>query len=438
MPPPLPERYHLEVRIGRDGDTEQWLATDQALDRPVLLRILGPDTTPRRRDEFLTAVYRAAGVSHVHMAAIYEASAVPDGAYAVCEWGGGVTLSDRIASGETIPIHDFLANAAGLADALAALHREGVLHGVIDPSAVLYSSAHPAKLAAFGRPHSSGSAATDVRDLAATLELALVGPGTSDVAPSQVVNGLPATVDSALSQAKTGILDAAGLAQSLRSIPATAPPAVRSTSSWAWAIPAAILAIVALSLIVLGSSLETGTASPLMFPARPQPATSVAQATPAAVTTTAPQRHQETPAVVIGDLAAYDPFGDGSEQHSRDYGIDNLVDGDETTTWRTERYNDPLSQQKAGVGVAIGVTGRPSYFEAVLLSPGVHHTLYWAEQIPEDFGVWERIATGISEGGNLTVQLPARVGGGWLLWFTDVPGHEDGYYAELGDVRFLP
>ena len=49
MPPRLPDRYSLEVRIGRDGDVEEWLATDTELDRPCLVRVLGPESTKNRR-----------------------------------------------------------------------------------------------------------------------------------------------------------------------------------------------------------------------------------------------------------------------------------------------------------------------------------------------------------------------------------------------------
>ena len=60
MPPPLPERYQLEVRLGRDGDIEEWLATDVHLDRPVMVRLLGPEVDADRRSGFLAAVGQAA------------------------------------------------------------------------------------------------------------------------------------------------------------------------------------------------------------------------------------------------------------------------------------------------------------------------------------------------------------------------------------------
>ena len=76
MPPPVDERFKLEVRLGRDGDIEEWLATDTHLDHPVLIRLLGPDTSPERRAEFVAAVRAACVVSHPHLAAVYRWAAV--------------------------------------------------------------------------------------------------------------------------------------------------------------------------------------------------------------------------------------------------------------------------------------------------------------------------------------------------------------------------
>ncbi len=52
MPPRLPDRYSLNVRLGRDRDIEEWLATDEQLDRPVLIRFLPPDASPERIEAF--------------------------------------------------------------------------------------------------------------------------------------------------------------------------------------------------------------------------------------------------------------------------------------------------------------------------------------------------------------------------------------------------
>ncbi|HZJ48787.1 MAG TPA: serine/threonine protein kinase, partial [Acidimicrobiia bacterium] len=83
MPPPLPDRYRLEQRLGRDGDVEGWLATDTSLDRPVLIRVLGPETTLQRREQFVTSLQGASAVSHTHLANVYSAALIEGGAFSV-------------------------------------------------------------------------------------------------------------------------------------------------------------------------------------------------------------------------------------------------------------------------------------------------------------------------------------------------------------------
>ncbi len=72
MAPKLPERYQTQVRLGRDGDVEEWLATDTALDRPVLIRSLDASASVERRRLYTEAVRDAARVAHMHLAKVYE------------------------------------------------------------------------------------------------------------------------------------------------------------------------------------------------------------------------------------------------------------------------------------------------------------------------------------------------------------------------------
>ena len=55
----ISDRFRLEVRLGRDRDIEEWLGTDTALDRPVLVRLVSPEATDERRQRFLAAVRAA-------------------------------------------------------------------------------------------------------------------------------------------------------------------------------------------------------------------------------------------------------------------------------------------------------------------------------------------------------------------------------------------
>lgn len=435
MPPPLPDRYRLELRLGRDRDIEAWLATDTALDRPVLVRVLGPETTEERRLEFLDAVRGAAAVTHIHLAAVYAAAEVTDGAYSVTEWTGGVTMEDRLLAGEPMSLEEFSVNAPGLAGALAALHDEGVLHGDVDTSALLFSKAHPAKLGAFGRPPVAHSEAEDVAALADALETSLTGAPAGSTPPSQLIDGASPHIDTALEAARNGTITARELAAMLAALPTDRPQQDKHRWTWGWLAPAFLLVLLAVGLTALGLMLSSSPSSPVLFPARPPENTTTSLFSGLTTSTSTTTTLAGRPAPAIHTVASYDPFGDGYE-HDKE--LPRLTDEDPTTVWRTERYFDRLSLLKPGVGITFAVQGVPARVEVERIDDGVAWSLLWAPEIPPDFDGWERIAGGVVSGGSVSVQLPERSGGVWLFWLTDLPPQNDGFQASIGEVRFLP
>jgi len=432
--PQLPDRYQTQVRLGRDGDIDEWLATDTALDRPVLVRVLNADATPQRVAEFIASTRAAATVEHVHIVGVYEVAKSPaGGAHAAIEWNGGVSIADRLAAGETLPVSEFLPNAAGLAEGLAALHAAGVTHGAIDAGAIVFSAAHPAKLSSFGRKRRSHHAQNDTAALAQALRLAVTGSASPAIRPSHLVEGLPSTVDDAIRRAESGELDAASLGTALRSIPSTLPPARREGWSWRWLIPAGMLLVSAIVLAGVGLAIDVDPDSPFLFPATPPVARVAITTTTVPATTTLPE---PSPGVLAVVPAVYDPFGDQSE-HERD--LPKLVDGDLNTSWQTETYFDPLSQiGKPGVGMTFRVSGAPGSVE-LRGSTQTGYSVLWAETIPPDFGDWETIGSGTILDAPSNLQLPDRDGGVWLLWLTDLPEHAaDEFFSEIFEVVFRP
>ncbi len=432
MPPLISDRFRLEVRLDRDRDVEEWLGTDTALDRPVLVRLLGPESSAERRGAFLAAVRAASAVGHVHLAEVYEAGELDQGAFAVQEWAGGVSLADRLAAGEPVAPEEFLPNGAGLAAALAALHESGAVHGGISPRAVLFAAAHPAKLSGFGRGGTEAVAADDTRALARTL--AAAASGTSLIAPSDVVAGLPPAVENALQQAWKGDMNAAELAAELRAAPTTGARSTRSGWSWNWIVVATALLIVAAATAFVGLALRVRPSdSPFLFPAIP---VTTAVTTPPSTTTPAPVPAPPVGSVTVVAATAYDPFGDGRERNDD---VPLVTDGDAGSGWRTERYRDPVALVKGGVGLTFDLTGMPGTFD-IRASDGVGYSLSWSEQVPADFDGWEHAAAGTVVGGRGRMQLPGRDGGTWLLWLTELPAQDggDSYYADVYEVRFGP
>lgn len=434
MPPPLPDRYRLEVRLGRDGDVEEWLATDTSLERPVLIRILGPDTSAKRHERFLADHRAASRVADTHVASVYVAGPVEAGAYAVTEWAGGVSMQDRMEAGEQPPIAEFLSNAAGLADGLAALHDAHVVHGSIGPSAIMYAGAHPAKISRFGRRAETWSATADVQALSAALETALTGRPAGVLPPSEMIDGLSKDLDSALRLGQQGAISARQLADRIRSVPYSAPPEPTRTWSWRWLVPVVLLGGLAVGITALGNSLDAGPDSPILFPASPSPSTTRVIPTTSSSSTTVVTVAGQATVDVVG-ATAFDPLGDG-EERSND--VENLIDGDLDSTWRTERYFDPLPLLKAGVGVAFEVEGSPSSMELAGMSQDTLYSIRWSERLRDDPDAWQQIASGNAVGTDTRIQLPERTDGFWLVWLTSIPPQDEGYFSALAEVRFLP
>jgi hypothetical protein len=428
VPAAIPDRYTLEVRLGRDGDIEEWLATDTSLDRPVLIRSLGPESTPERRRQFVDSVSAAAKATHSHLARVFAVSELEGGAYAVSEWTGGATVADRVAARQPIDLPDFLPNASGLAGALAALHAVGAVHGGIDPSAISYSGAHPGRLGAFGRPP-GGDAGGDVRALSAALETALTGSPSGGPPPSERVDGVPRAIDTILRSGQTGRLTAEDLEKALRAAPS--PRELESDSgptSRRLLIAAIGLVVVAAGLITVGFLLSGGSA--LEVPTPTVPPESSTTVTSVVTTTLAPGQVAATGAVVL------DPFGEGGEN---DQLIASVLDGDVSTEWRTERYIDPMPLLKPGVGLAVSVTGTPASLEMVGLTEGVTFEIYWSADLLDDPTGGERVASAVASPASTTLDLPPRQSGYWSLWLTDLPADDEGgYLAAVAELRFLP
>ncbi|MCI0425211.1 MAG: hypothetical protein L0Z47_05080 [Actinobacteria bacterium] len=424
MPSAIPDRYKLEVRLGRDEDVEEWLATDESLDRPVLIRSLGPETTPERRRGFVDSVSRVAPVGHPHLVKVYAVDLVPGGAYAVLEWTGGSTLADHVAAGRTVDLADFLPNATGLAGALAALHESGAGHGAIDMGAISYSVAHPSKLGGFGKTTREPG---DVPALASVLETALTGTTPGGPPPSERIDGLSPVIDQILRSAQRGVMTARELEKALSAAPTPRAPAPEPRAgSRRLLYAAAALVAVAAGLVGVGFLFAGDSPGPVL----PGPPTSTSTTTTVVGTTTT----LGGGVVTVDEVTTLDPFGEGGEN---DESVSLLVDDDPATVWSTETYRDPLHLIKPGVGLSFSVSGSPQGVEVLGMTPGARFELRWGTET--DIALTELVAAVDVGQTPLSITLPPRRDGHWIIWLTDLPATpEGGYRAEVAEVRFRP
>ncbi len=426
MPPRLPERYRLNIRLGSDGDIEEWLAQDESLDRPVLIRYLAPESSHDRHRTFLRGVRSAAALTELHLQKVFAAAETAASAYSVSEWDGGVTIADRIRAGEGLPVAEFLPNASGLCLALARFHAAGGVHGALDTSSVHFSAAHPAKIGGFGRVPQWDDQGSDTQALAEVIRAGLTGTHDESVMPSEVLDGVHPAVDTALKAAIRGEIDAAGLAGLLDGVAMEKDESSAAARPWRTLAMFGLIAMVISLIAAVGLAADFDPDSPFLYPvtgeaSRPTPTT------PIIVDTPIDSDRLST------EVTVYDPLGDGTESDDEAF---HAIDGDPATVWRTEAYSMPIREFKDGVGLVFDVAGTPSTLD-IRGSSGTTYLVGWAQSLPDDPDDWEHIARGTLLASEVTVQLPVRGGGVWRLWLIDLPTRSDGsFQAVINEVRF--
>ncbi|NND03452.1 MAG: hypothetical protein HKN91_11755, partial [Acidimicrobiia bacterium] len=73
----------------------------------------------------------------------------------------------------------------------------------------------------------------------------------------------------------------------------------------------------------------------------------------------------------------------------------------------------------------------------VVGTEGTQYTIAWAPDASTPRDGFEDVVSGELRAGTTRMQLAARDGGVWLLWFTDLPEQEDGvFYTTIDEVVF--
>jgi serine/threonine-protein kinase len=150
--------YRVLDKLGEGGMGEVYRARDTNLERDVAIKVL-PDTWARDADRltrFRREAQLLASLNHPHIAQVYgieTTEAEPGGAghttALVMELVEGPTLADRIAAGP-LSVHDALAIARQVAEALDAAHEHGIIHRDLKPANVKVREDGTVKLLDFG------------------------------------------------------------------------------------------------------------------------------------------------------------------------------------------------------------------------------------------------------------------------------------------------
>ena len=176
VPVVLAGKFRLTRRLGGGGMGAVYLARDLRLERHVAVKTLRRLSVPGSTG-LKPEAWAMARVSHPAVSQIYGIESWRGRACLVVEYVAGGTLADRLRRGP-VPAREAVALTAALADALAALHDGGYVHGDVKPSNVGFTDGDSPKLLDFGLAREANDAS-------------IVG-GTLRYASPEVLSGRPA------------------------------------------------------------------------------------------------------------------------------------------------------------------------------------------------------------------------------------------------------
>ncbi|WP_067493848.1 protein kinase family protein [Actinoplanes sp. TFC3] len=485
----LAERYQLEEHVNNDSAGRQvWRGIDVILRRPVavVLRHPGGDSAT----EMLQAAVDASRVIHSNLVGVYDAIDEGERAYVVREWVDGESLRELVTQEGPLDPRRATAIAHALADALAAVHATGMVHGNVHPGTTLIGDDGRVVLAD-ARADSADSAEMDVRSVGGILYYALTGhwphaeiaasalpDATRDntgavTTPRQVRAGVPAYLDDltmdlldkrvAAPEAEALTAELSRLDSSadddyeevgpLRFTQGTSAEPVRSTRKIVIGVAAlAVIAILGLVFGIRAISDSGGDQNPSTTQANSAPQNgggngSTQGSDPNSGGDTATTAPKKIP--LTADMVRIVDPPEGSRQDGPE--AKNVVDNDKDTVWKTQGFNEAKFYNKPGMGLLINL-GAPHTISEVRVettSPGIGMDIRTGTSDPGDSSSgdakvakdFKKLGDGDTEKTDGTNTLfnvfDAQTKYQYILvWVTELPLDNDGKYRmEMSSVE---
>ncbi|MFC7343765.1 serine/threonine-protein kinase [Saccharopolyspora griseoalba] len=142
-------RYRLGSRLGSGGMADVHRAMDTRLQRVVAAKVFRSSSDELGRRRFAEEARILAGLSHPGLVTVHDFSADEDELFLIMQLVEGGTLADAVDQGPMDPEH--VADIGGkLADTLAHVHDNEIVHRDVKPTNVLIGNDARAFLADFG------------------------------------------------------------------------------------------------------------------------------------------------------------------------------------------------------------------------------------------------------------------------------------------------
>ena len=135
--------YELERELGGGGMSRVFVATERALGRRVVVKVLSPELSAGvNAERFRREIQLAAQLHHPHIVPLLSAGEHGDLRYYTMPFIEGQSLRSTLRERGRLPVRDVVRMLHDVVDALAYAHARGIVHRDIKPDNILMHGAH--------------------------------------------------------------------------------------------------------------------------------------------------------------------------------------------------------------------------------------------------------------------------------------------------------